>query len=282
MGSIPPELRGVSATRTDADIPHLDFCVGRIVKRYWEGYGTFLGMVKRRVPTRPVVEVNYEDGDEEELYLDQVMLVLMPEGTLPPAAAQDPNATKYGYVWPPPTTSHRLVCTGDRARKPSAAAMQRELLAAARQWEIEEAKQRKIQRDELRAKKLAEKQANAASKAAAKRDKLATISKSNGKQVRKTPKAKSSTKQFATLNATAHSIEGNPISATKAKLKSKQSSRSDKLKGNNRGKKTSVQAKPTIITQKIPSASKANPTTAEVPINAMEFGAPFFYSNMNT
>lgn len=52
-------------------------------------------MVKSKVPSRPVVAVEYEDGDAEELYLDQLLDALMPTGTLPPAGESDPDATKY-------------------------------------------------------------------------------------------------------------------------------------------------------------------------------------------
>ena len=147
---------------------HDDACTihdpGRIVGRYFAGYGNFLGMVKRKVcyipvslrgsmtldplyvdmyacpvmhtdvlvyafevvkavttiltgvyrvflstnpctvrciltsvqvPTRPVVEVEYEDGDGEELYLDQLLDALMPLGTLPNVGEKDPAATKW-------------------------------------------------------------------------------------------------------------------------------------------------------------------------------------------
>ena len=55
---------------------------GRIVHKYFEGYGNFLGMVKRKVPGRPVVEVAYEDGDGEEIFLDQLLFNMLPENTM--------------------------------------------------------------------------------------------------------------------------------------------------------------------------------------------------------
>ena len=45
-----------------ADAVALESLVGRIVHKYFEGYGNFLGLVVRKVPDRPVVEVDYEDG----------------------------------------------------------------------------------------------------------------------------------------------------------------------------------------------------------------------------
>ena len=50
--------------------------------KYFEGYGNFLGMVKRKVPGRPVVEVAYEDGDGEEIFLDQLLFNMLPENTM--------------------------------------------------------------------------------------------------------------------------------------------------------------------------------------------------------
>eukprot|EP00038_Savillea_parva_P028924 m.67783 g.67783 ORF g.67783 m.67783 type:complete len:1010 (+) comp8468_c0_seq2:201-3230(+) len=150
---------GIIATRTDVDNPHLESLVGRIVGRYFAGYGNFLGMVKRKVPTRPVVEVEYEDGDGEELYLDQLLDALMPLGTLPNVGEKDPAATKYGYVWPPPTTSTRLLVSRPRQRKPSVHALNMQRLAEQQQQMALDAirlkAERARQREEERAKRKA-------------------------------------------------------------------------------------------------------------------------------
>lgn len=60
------------------------------------------GKVRYKVPGRPVVDVQYEDGDSEELYLDQVMEVLVHDDSesaddaLP--ASDDPGRTGE-YAW---------------------------------------------------------------------------------------------------------------------------------------------------------------------------------------
>ena len=48
-------------------------------------------MVKAHIRPRYVALVVYEDGDSEELYLDQLCQHLLPEGALPPAEGTDPG-----------------------------------------------------------------------------------------------------------------------------------------------------------------------------------------------
>ena len=104
-----PEFAGVVAQRTDADNAYLDKLEGRVVARYFGGYGTFVGVVGKRVPGRPVVVADYDDGDSEELYLDQAIAALMPKGTPPSHPYTQEEASKYGYTWPPPTVSTRYL-----------------------------------------------------------------------------------------------------------------------------------------------------------------------------
>lgn len=48
--AVEDELAGYTATRTDADIPHLEKLIGRVVARYYGGYGTFhVGPYYRRL-----------------------------------------------------------------------------------------------------------------------------------------------------------------------------------------------------------------------------------------
>lgn len=152
--------RGVVAYRTQADDPYLNDHVGRIVFKYFPGYGNFLGKVVRKVPERPVVEISYEDGDHEELYLDQLFDALMPLDTLPINREKPPDVNdKYGFIWPPPTTSTRLLVSNERKRKPSEYALRQEAMKLQKIRELEEAKEQKNRAREERERKRKEKAA---------------------------------------------------------------------------------------------------------------------------
>eukprot|EP00039_Didymoeca_costata_P013910 m.218001 g.218001 ORF g.218001 m.218001 type:complete len:749 (+) comp15897_c0_seq4:426-2672(+) len=161
----------VQVTRSIADAKLLKKCLGRIVRKYFAGYGTFLGVIRECHPDRAVVEVEYEDGDLEELYLDQMLEALMPEGTLPPSGPKDPDAAKWGFVWPPPTTSHRFVYDAPRQRKLSESAKQRLQLEATLARQREEARKLREERKKQQAELAAEKAKAKAEKAKAKAEK---------------------------------------------------------------------------------------------------------------
>jgi hypothetical protein len=87
----------------------------------------------------------------------------MPEDTMIPQGGQtDPAATKYGYVWPPPTTSHRLLVPSERKRLPSEHARQMELVKQQRELEAAELAARKVKLAEERERRKREKEAAAA------------------------------------------------------------------------------------------------------------------------
>ena len=52
--------RDVVVRRNEDDSTALESLVGRIVYKYFPGYGNFLGMIRSRVQGRPVVDVAYE------------------------------------------------------------------------------------------------------------------------------------------------------------------------------------------------------------------------------
>eukprot|EP00040_Diaphanoeca_grandis_P022735 m.122749 g.122749 ORF g.122749 m.122749 type:complete len:464 (-) comp28940_c3_seq1:60-1451(-) len=175
-----PHAASLLAYRTSVDDVHLHEYVGRIVYKYFPGYGNFLGKITRKVDERPVVEISYEDGDGEELYLDQMLEALMPLDTLPIRENRDPDSNdKYGFVWPPPTTSARLLINTARERKPSPYQLEKERISREREFARQEAlarkergrmkREEKQKRDEAQAKAKKEKEAQE-KKAKAKRD----------------------------------------------------------------------------------------------------------------
>ena len=102
--------------------------------------------------------MRWQDGDGEELYLDQLFDALVPLDTLPVDKSRNTDANdKYGYVWPPPTGSTRLMMNAERKRKPSAHALKQEELAQQRKEAAEADKRRKVKAREDRERKKAEK-----------------------------------------------------------------------------------------------------------------------------
>ena len=75
----------------------------------------------------------------------------------PPAKEHDPSTTKYGYVWPPPTASHRMLMGTVRKRKPSKELLARRAQEHQLKLAAEEAKKRRIETAKFRAQRKIEK-----------------------------------------------------------------------------------------------------------------------------
>jgi hypothetical protein len=78
------------------------------------------------------------------------------------------GVNRYGYVWPPPTTSSRLLVSTMRERKPSAHVIEQERKAQARELEAAQAAADKVARAEQRQRRKLEKDAAASTHAAEK------------------------------------------------------------------------------------------------------------------
>ena len=101
-----------------------------------EGSGVIIralsqGKLAHVVVPRPVVLAVYEDGDSEELFLDQALSAILPASYKHPAAIADSTC---GMTWPPPVSDRRLVLDSARVRKTPRSA----LLAAAQKRALEE------------------------------------------------------------------------------------------------------------------------------------------------
>ena len=73
--------KDVCVTRSDKDNAVLDTLVGRKITKHFAGFGTFLGTISPRTGGNNFVAVYYEDGDAEEMWLDEVLNTLAPAAT---------------------------------------------------------------------------------------------------------------------------------------------------------------------------------------------------------
>eukprot|EP00045_Choanoeca_perplexa_P014204 m.165793 g.165793 ORF g.165793 m.165793 type:complete len:768 (+) comp16605_c0_seq2:52-2355(+) len=126
----------VTAQHDERDQPALRALVGRFIQKYFSAYGLYTARLMEVDGKRPVCVIQYEDGDTEEMHLDQIQRLLMPQSWRPPAledAAAITNS-RYGLTWPPPTASSKMVVQGKRQRKPSERALQHQLFQHAMEW----------------------------------------------------------------------------------------------------------------------------------------------------
>ena len=155
-----PEAAEVcAATRTAADLPALRALVGRFVQRYFPGYGLYTGKLNAVEAQRFVLSVVYEDGDEEELFLDQAQAAIKPPQWEPlhlmdradeaQRAAAGEGSKKYNFTWPPPSLSRNLVVEVPRQRRMTEEAERAALWAETLRFE------REARRAEAKAKKAA-------------------------------------------------------------------------------------------------------------------------------
>ena len=126
----------VTAQLDQRDQPALRALVGRFIQKYFAAYGTYTARIMEVDADRPVVVIQYEDGDTEEMHLDQIQRLIMPPSWRPPVLEDAPSITnsRYGLTWPPPTASHKMVVQGKRQRKPSERALQHQLFQHAMDW----------------------------------------------------------------------------------------------------------------------------------------------------
>lgn len=131
------------ATRTVADAPALQALLGRFVQRYFPGYGLYTGKLMSADSVRAVATAVYEDGDHEELFLDQAQAALRPQGWTPmhlfdpEEVAAGATDTRHGYTWPPPSLSRNLVVYEPRARRPTESSERAQLLEETIRFERE-------------------------------------------------------------------------------------------------------------------------------------------------
>jgi hypothetical protein len=113
-----------------SDNEQLTQLLGRAVRKYFPGYGFFLvgavpafvltaqGRVSSLDRSRFVVDVQYDDGDSEEMYLEQLKEFIISDQEYHrfKLEIRDEKSQFEDTTWPPPSVSVRHIVTGRKSR----------------------------------------------------------------------------------------------------------------------------------------------------------------------